>query len=381
MTTTRSAMPSVASPALYVALELGKKEWKLGVTSGFGIAPWVRTVAAGHFDAIDRVLARARARFGVAPDAPVWSCYEAGRDGFWIHRAVVARGWRNRVVDSASIEVNRRARRTKTDRIDARKLVTQLVRAVGGESGVWQEVRVPSAAVEAGRHVSRERTALVAARLRLRNQIGSLLALNGCGARRPARPAADWWTRVRDWQGAPVAASVQGRIARVEARLALLADQVAALDAAQAAATQTASAESALGRLVRLRGVATTSASVLLAEGLVWRAFHNRREVGGFLGFAPTHYNSGTSERDQGIRCAGNHRLQADAIQLAWNWVRWQPTSDLTQWYQANFGGRKRTRRVGIVAVARKLFIALWRYATTGVVPTGAVLKTVTPPA
>jgi transposase len=129
--------------------------------------------------------------------------------------------------------------------------------------------------------------------------------------------------------------------------------------------------------LVQLRGVATTSASVLLAEGLLWRDFHNRRQIGGFLGFAPTHYSSGTSERDQGIRSAGNRRLQANAIQLAWNWVRWQPTSALTQWYQANFGDRKRTRRVGIVAVARKLLIALWRYATTGLVPTGAVLKPV----
>ncbi len=381
MTTTRSARPSVAAPALYVALELGKKEWKLGMTSGFGIAPWVRTVAAGNFDAIDRVLARARARFGVAPDAPVWSCYEAGRDGFWIHRAVVARGWRNRVVDSASIEVNRRARRTKTDRMDACKLVLQLVRAVCGEPGVWQEVRVPSAAVEAERHVSRERNALIAEQLRVRNQIGSFLALHGCGMRRPARPSTDWWTRVQDWQGVPLAASVQGRIARAEARLALIAEQLAALDEQQEATTAAAPTDSGLGRLVQLRGVATTSASVVLAEGLLWRDFHNRREIGGFLGFAPTHYSSGTSERDQGIRCAGNRRLQATAIQLAWNWVRWQPTSALTQWYQANFGDRKRTRRVGIVALARKLLIAFWRYATTGVVPTGAVLKPSTPQA
>jgi transposase len=372
-------MSSVAAPALYVALELGKKEWKLGLTSGFGVAPWVRTVSAGNFEGIGRVLARARARFGVAPDAPIWSCYEAGRDGFWIHRAVVARGWRNRVVDSASIEVNRRARRTKTDRLDACKLVMQLVRAVCGEPGVWQEVRIPSAAVEAERHVSRERSSLVAEQLRVRNQIGSFLALHGCGMRRPARPAADWWTRVQDWQGAPLAASVQARIARAEARLALLTEQLAALDEQQAVATATAPADSALGRLVQLRGVATTSASVLLAEGLGWRAFENRRQVGGFLGFSPTHYSSGTSERDQGIRCAGNRRLQANAIQLAWNWVRWQPMSALTQWYQANFGDRKRTRRVGIVAVARKLLIALWRYITTGVIPTGAVLKTVTP--
>ena len=126
---------------------------------------------------------------------------------------------------------------------------------------------------------------------------------------------------------------------------------------------------------MRLKGVATTSASVLLDEGLVWRAFRNRRQIGGLLGFAPTPYNSGESERDQGISGAGNARLQSISIQLAWNWVRWQPESGLTRWYRERFGDRKRARRIGIVAVARKLLIALWRYVTTGAVPTGAVLK------
>jgi transposase len=128
-------------------------------------------------------------------------------------------------------------------------------------------------------------------------------------------------------------------------------------------------------QLVRLKGVATTSASVLLDEGLVWRAFRNRRQIGGLLGFAPTPYASGTLEREQGISRAGNARLQATSIQLAWNWVRWQPQSRLTQWYLANFGKGKRARWIGIVAVARKLVIALWRYVTTGAVPEGAILK------
>jgi transposase len=127
--------------------------------------------------------------------------------------------------------------------------------------------------------------------------------------------------------------------------------------------------------LVQLKGVATTSASVVLDEGLVWRAFQNRRQIGGFLGFAPTPYDSGESEREQGISRAGNTRLQAISIQLAWNWVRWQPLSALTQWYREHFGTGKRARRIGIVAVARKLVIALWRYVTIGVVPTGAILK------
>ena len=133
---------------------------------------------------------------------------------------------------------------------------------------------------------------------------------------------------------------------------------------------------SAVRLLVQLKGVATTSASVLLEEGLVWREFRNRRQLGGILGFAPTPYASGESTREQGISRAGNPRLQTISIQLAWNLVRWQPDSALTQWYQTNFGKGKRARRIGIVAVARKLVIALWRYVTRGVVPAGAVLKT-----
>ena len=189
------------------------------------------------------------------------------------------------------------------------------------------------------------------------------------------RRSAGWWTRVRDWANAPLPAPVQARIARAQERLAVLATQIAALEAQQAAAVETAPPDSALGRLVRLKGVATTSASVLLDEGLVWRAFRNRREIGGLLGFAPAKYDSGDSEHDQGISRAGNGHLQAISIQLAWNWVRWQPASALTHWYRARFGTGKRARRIGIVAVARRLVIALWRYVTTGVVPAGAILK------
>ena len=163
--------------------------------------------------------------------------------------------------------------------------------------------------------------------------------------------------------------------ARAEARLTVLEVQIAELERQQQAAVPPAPAASALRQLVQLKGVATTSASVLLDEGLVWRAFRNRRQIGGLLGFAPTPYNSGESTREQGISRAGNHRLQAISIQLAWNWVRWQPLSALTQWYLQHFGTGKRARRIGIVAVARKLVIALWRYVTTGVVPAGAIVK------
>ena len=171
---------SVSEPTLYVAFELGKKDWKLAMTSGFGVEPWVRTVASGDLGAVDRALRAGRLRLGLAAHAPVESCYEAGRDGFWIHRAVTQLGLRNRVVDSASIEVNRRARRAKTDRLDALKLVRMLVRVCYGERRVWSEVRVPTVADEAGRQVSRERTALTQEQTRLVNQMRGWLATWGC---------------------------------------------------------------------------------------------------------------------------------------------------------------------------------------------------------
>ena len=366
---------SVNESVLYVAFELGKKDWKLAMTSGFRVQPWLRTVASGDLGAVERVIRVARQRFGLAPTVRVISCYEAGRDGFWIHRALQQRGIANRVVDSASIEVNRRARRTKTDRLDAVKLVLMLVRVCAGDRDAWSEVHVPTVDAEAGRHVSRERSALTQEQTRLRNQIGSWLATFGCQASRSIRQRADWWTHVRDWADAPLPCEVQARIARAAARLALIAEQVAAIAAAQARTTHQATPTSAVARLVQLKGVATTSASVLLDEGLVWRAFRNRREIGGLLGFAPANYDSGESSRDQGITRAGNKRLQSVMVQLAWGWVQWQPHSALTRWYRERFGQGKRTRKIGIVALARKLLIALWRYATQGILPAGAVLK------
>ena len=365
---------SVGETPLFVAFELSQREWKLALTSGLRQPPWLRTIAAGDFAALERVLGQARTRFGLPAIAPVVSCYEAGRDGFWIHRALTARGVLNRVVDSASIEVSRRQKRAKTDRLDALKLVAMLVRVWSGELRVWREVRVPTASAEAARQVSRERTALTQERTALTNQLRGWLAT--CGATMPATAGDRWWTTVSDWAGAPLPAELQARIARAEARRQLLTAQIAALEAEQAAAVQAADASSALRRLVQLKGVATTSASVLVDEGLVWREFRNRRQIGGLLGFAPTPYASGETQREQGISRAGNAQLQSTMIQLAWQWVRWQPGSPITQWFHAHFGPRKRRRKIGIVAVARKLLIALWRWATAGVEPDGAQFKT-----
>jgi transposase len=357
-----------------VAFELSKQDWKLALTTGFGSAPWVRTVTAGDLGGVHAVIEQARARFGLAALARVVSCYEAGRDGFWIHHALTQGGLSNRVVDSASIEVSRRAHRAKTDRLDALKLVLLLVRVCAGDHRAWREVRVPTPADEAARHVSRERTDLVQEQTRLINQMRSWVALYGTTV--PASRRGRWWASLREWSGAPLPRQVQDRLARADARWRVLEDQLDEVNATQLAAAKAAPA-SALGRLVQLKGVATTSAQVLLQEGLVWRAFQNRRQIGGLLGFNPMPHQSGELSRDQHISHAGNPRLQSISIQLAWSWVHWQPDSVLSQWYRTRFGQGKRSRRVGIVAVARRLVIALWRYVTAGVMPEGAILKAV----
>jgi transposase len=363
---------SVREAVLYVAFELSQRKWKLAMTSGFGVAPVVRTVDSGDWRAIERAVSDARARLQLPATTRVVSCYEAGREGFWLHRALVARQWDNRIVDSSSIETSRRGKRIKSDRIDALKLVAMLVRACLGELHVWKQVRVPSVTEEAARHRSRERTALVQERTALVNQMRGWLQTYGTGLPRLRR--SEWWTQVTDWAGTPLPPEVQTRLARTEARVALVESQIAGLEREQAATVTAAGADSALARLVRLKGIATTGASTLLDEGLVWRQFRNRRELGGALGFAPAKYESGDSSRDQGITHAGNRRLQSVMVQLAWSWVRWQPDSALTQWFKARFGTGKRARKVGIVALARKLLIALWRWATQEVRPAGALL-------
>jgi transposase len=370
--TTRYAI-SVNDSTLYVAFEVGLKTWKLAMTTRTAMKPWIKTVPGGAIAKVAEVVTQARARFGLPATARVETCYEAGRDGFWIHRALLSLGYHNRVVDSASIEVSRRARRSKTDRLDAVKLVLMLVRVCAGDRRAWQQVHVPSVADEAARHLSRERTQLVHEATRLKNQMRSLVAT--WGARLPDRRRGAWWTTIRDWSGAALPTTVQQRLAHAEARLAVVAEQIAALEAQQRARLQT-NEGAALAQLAQLKGVGVTGATVLLDEGLLWRDFCNRRQVGGMLGFRPVPYQSGEAARDVGIDRAGNTRWRSTMVQLAWRWVQWQPASALAQWYARRFAhGGPRARRIGIVAVARKLLIALWRYATQGLVPAGAILK------
>jgi len=374
---TRRAESTTASAELYLAFELGQSRWLLGFTPGLGQRPRQRAIPARDLAALMGEVVRAKARFGLAPATPVVSCYEAGRDGFWLHRFLASRGITNHVVDSASIEVNRRRRRAKSDRLDVGKLVSQLVRYRAGERTVWRVVHVPPEAAEDGRQAHRELLTLKRDRGRVTNRIKGLLATQGVvvevWAGFPAVVAT-----VRRWDGGPLPPALQRRLAREWAKVALLTEQIQAVEAARRETLRAATdpVVEQVRQLLQLRGIGEHSAWLYVLEFFGWRGFRNRREVGGLAGLTPTPYQSGDQRREQGIGKAGNRYIRAMAIEIAWGWLRFQPESELSRWYAARFGsGNSRIRRIGIVAVARRLLVELWRYLETGAVPAGAVLK------
>jgi transposase len=365
---------------LPIALDLGNSRWKPAFATGHAHAPRLRTMRARELAQLAPELAAAKQRFGLAADAPVVSCYEAGRDGFWVHRALVTLGVANHVVASARIGESRRKRRAKSDRLDATALVRLLIRHHAGERGVWRVVHVPSVAEEDRRHLHRKRCTLTRERTRQVNRIEGLLALHGVVLPRlrglPARPPV-----LVGRDGAPLPPGRAARLAREWTRLRTLQREVLTLrhERAHLLAGTTATADPVLRmieRLQSLRGVGEVSAWLYATEFFSWRAFRNRREVGALAGLTGTTRASGDTTREQGISKAGSARIRALAIELAWSWVRRQPTSALTSWWRTRFAtGGPRQRRIGIVAVARKLLIALWRSLETGVLPEGAVLE------
>jgi transposase len=360
-----------------MAYELGQSKWILGFTTGLGQRPRERVIAARDLGVLGAEITAAKRRFGLPPTAPVVSCYEAGRDGFWLHRALTQAGHQNYVVDSSSIEVKRRARRTKSDRLDVRKLLQMLVRYQGGEPRVWSVVRVPTVADEDRRQVHRELTTVKRDRARVTNRIKGLLATQGVvGPVAGAFPTG--LAAVRLWDGSPLPPTLRARLEREWEKVVLLTDQIRTLVALQRRQLRTATepAVDQVRQLLHLRGLGPVSAWVMVMECFAWRRFRNRREVGALAGLVPAPYQSGGIRRDQGITKAGNRHVRHLAIELAWGWLRYQPDSALSRWYATRFGaGSSRLRRIGIVALARRLLIALWRYLETGVVPEGAVLK------
>jgi transposase len=362
---------------LLMAFELSEKTWKLGFTTGPGQKPRERPVAARNQGRVLQEIARAKRRFGLPESAAVVSCYEAGREGFWLHRFLQAQGITNSVVDSSSIEVNRRKRRAKSDGLDVRKLLSMLIRYEQGEREVWRVVHVPSVEAEDGRHLHRDLETLKQERASTTTRIKGLLSSQGVRLTSLSK-FPEQLDALRLWDGSEMPSGLRRRLLRVWAHHEFLSEQIAELEAERRALLQTSEDTSIdkVRQLMQLRGIGINGSWLLVMEFFAWREFKNRREVGGLAGLTPTPYQSGESCREQGITKSGNRHVRWMTTELAWSWVRYQPQSALSCWFRERYGsGGKRLRRIGIVAVARKLLVALWRFLKTGVLPEGAELK------
>ena len=370
---------SQVKPILMLAMELGESGWLLGFSSGFGQTPLRRKIDSRDGNALLKQIGWAKQRLGLAADARVVSCYEAGRDGFWLHRFLEAHGVENLVVDSASIEVNRRKRRAKTDRVDLMALLDLLARHLAGSAKpVWSVVRVPSVEDEDRRHLHRELKLAKKDRTRVSHRLKGLLANQGLtlDLRRDLRTQL---ARMRRWDGAPLPPSLRGRLERYVEDYDYLTGRIDGLEAERRRILREEKAPvlDKVRQLYTLKAVGINTAWVYGTEFFGWRDFRNGKQVGSMAGLTPTPFSSGKGEREQGIGKDGSRWIRGAAIEFAWGWLRFQPQSELSQWYQRRFGhGSTRLRKLGIVALARKLLIALWRFLETGVIPEGALLKT-----
>jgi transposase len=364
-------------PVLYLALELGWDSWKLAFATGPGPAPRRREMPARNVTALAREIAAAKRRLRLPADCPVVSCYEAGRDGFWLHRWLLAQGVQNVVVDSSSIEVNRRQRRAKSDRLDAAKLLSMLVRYAGGETKLWSVVQVPTVEQEDARQLHRELLTLQQEATEHINRIKSFLAT--CGLSLDIdRHFPKKLKELRQWDGTPLPAALTQRLLREFERLQVVNRQARELEQQRAKEVREREGSPAIDKvrkLLGLKAIGIGSSWLYVQEFFGWRKFKNRREVGSLSGLAPTPYASGQTDRDQGISKAGNKRMRWMAVEIAWGWLHFQPDSELSRWFHVRFGhGSSRQRRIGIVALARKLLVQLWKYLETGVPPAGATL-------
>jgi transposase len=359
---------------IYVALELSKSCWLVGIHTPLADKVSRYSVPGGNsgalLDCIGRVREQAERRLGRS--VRVVCCYEAGYDGFWLHRLLCANGIENQVMDPASLPVNRRARRAKTDRIDLAALLRALMAWHRGEKQVCRMVRVPSPEQEDRRRHSRERERLVKERVQHISRIKGLLMTQGIRDFQPARR--DWpdrLERLRTGDGRALPQVLKAEVERECRRLWQVIEMVRSVERERDAACA-ADGPGLIEMLTKLVGVGEVSASILVHE-VFHRDFANRREVAGYVGLGSSPYNSGSVQRDQGISRAGNPRARRVAIELAWFWLRYQPESRLARWFHERVGTtRGRFKRIMIVALARKLIVALWRYLTTGLVPDGA---------
>ncbi len=366
---------------VFVAIELSRSSWVVAVHTPLADKIGLHRLAAGDVEGLLALIGRLRARAEKALARPVRvaSCYEAGYDAFWLHRVLVAGDVDNHVIDPSSLLVNRRARRAKSDRIDAEGMLRALMAYGRGERRVFAVVAVPSVAEEDFKRLHRERQQLVKERTRHVNRIKALLAGQGIYGFQPRR--ADALARLaalRPGDGRELAPRLDAEIRRQLDRLALVQIMVRAVEAERNALLEPAEvcdSRDKMRLLAKLRSIGPEIASVLVGE-VFYRTYDNRRQLGSYLGLTSSPFNSGAVTRDQGISKAGNRRARTTMIELGWLWLRYQPGSALSKWFHERVGDAKgRFKRIIIVALARKLAVALWRYLETGVVPSGAVLK------
>jgi transposase len=370
---------SVDYATVYVAFELSKAKWMLGVVLPGAKKLSRYTIAGGDVAALAARLAewRRKAALGGKP-VRILSCYEAGFDGHWLHRWLTDQGVINHEIDPSSIEVNRRARRAKTDRIDLERMMRALLDLLRGEPQACRVVHVPSVEDEDRKRRSRARERLLKERTAHTNRIKGLLHGQGIRDAFPLKPGfVKSLESVRTGDGRLLPSGLKQEIVYEHERLSLVNKQLALLEASSKAERRTAapgSAEARIVQLATLKGIGPVGGQRLVHE-VFYRDFDNRRQVGSYIGLTGTPYNSGSSVREQGIGKAGNRRARETAIEIAWLWLSHQPDSELSNWFRKRVGDIKgRIRRIAIVAMARKLMVALWRYLNTGVVPTGAVL-------
>lgn len=366
-------------PELLLAFELGQKEWKLAFgEEAFGGRRRQRTIRGGDLSALMSEIAAAKEEFGMAIDGPVTSCYEAGREAFWLDRFLRSKGIDNHVVDSSSIRVDRRQRRAKTDSLDVKALLNLLIRYRMGDPEVWSVVRVPSREDEDARSLHRELKTLKKERTRSTNRIKGLLVTQGIRLDHIRRDFLEWLDEVRLWDGTALLPGIRGRIEREYERRQHVHEQILELKRRRREAIREGDSEAIdkVRKLSRLKSIGSSGAWTLVMELFGWRQFNNRRELGGLSGLVPTPYQSGDDDKEQGVSKSGNRWVRGLMVELAWSWVRWQPDSELTRWYLRRFGsGGKRTRKVGIVALARKLLVALWKYVEFDEIPEGAIFN------
>jgi transposase len=376
------AHPAQEQTIIFVALELSKSAWLLASQSSPSGKTSSHRLEGGDIVGLLALLRRlqARERSGAPDEVQIVVGYEAGYDGFWLHRRLTAEGLTCQVMDPGSLQVNRRTRRAKTDRLDAAMLLRALMAWWRGDQAACHMVQVPSIEREDARRTHRERQRLIAERVQHVNRVKGLLASQGIYDFQPLRQ--NRWqglSELRTGDGHELPSRLRRELEREFKRLELVLEQIAVVEAERDAAVTEPVPEDAdaekVACLARLGGLGTETATILVREAL-FRSFATRKEVAAYAGLTPCPFDSGQRQREQGISKAGNPLLRKTMIELAWLWLRYQPGSGLARWFHERVGpARGRIRKINAVALARKLLVALWRYLTTGVVPEGARLK------